>query len=79
MAEVNGVALLNTADVAKMLGVSEGSVHMWRARGVGPKYIKMGRPVFYRAEDVRAWIESCLVDPASRKSVSADEVPLGNA
>lgn len=31
-----------------------------RYRGTGPKYMKAGRKIFYRPEDVDAWVESNL-------------------
>lgn len=31
-----------------------------RYRGTGPKFFKVGRKVYYRPEDVAAWIENSL-------------------
>jgi predicted DNA-binding transcriptional regulator AlpA len=50
--------LLNELDVARVTGLSVASVRRWRLFRQGPKYIKIGASVRYRAEDVRAWLES---------------------
>jgi hypothetical protein len=35
----------------------------WRSRGIGPRYIKVGRDVRYRRSDLDAWITEHTVDP----------------
>jgi predicted DNA-binding transcriptional regulator AlpA len=50
--------LLNEHDVARMTGLSVASVRRWRLLKQGPKYMKIGASVRYRAEDVRAWLET---------------------
>lgn len=55
----NAVAeLLNEHDVARVTGLSVASVRRWRLFKQGPKYLKIGSAVRYRAEDVRAWLET---------------------
>lgn len=44
--------------VAKMLGVSGVTVRIWRMKGKGPRWVKVGSRVRYDLADVRAWIES---------------------
>jgi len=50
--------LLNEHDVARITALSVASVRRWRLLGVGPRYIKIGAAVRYRAEDLRAWLET---------------------
>ena len=50
--------LLNEFDVARVTGLSVASVRRWRLFKQGPKYIKIGASVRYRADDVRAWLET---------------------
>ncbi len=50
--------LLNEFDVARTTGLSVASVRRWRLFKQGPKYLKIGSAVRYRAEDVRAWLET---------------------
>ena len=51
-------ALLNEHDVARITGLSVASVRRWRLLRQGPKYLKIGAAVRYRAEDITAWLES---------------------
>jgi predicted DNA-binding transcriptional regulator AlpA len=51
-------SLLNEHDVARITGLSVASVRRWRLLRQGPKYLKIGSAVRYRAEDISAWIES---------------------
>jgi predicted DNA-binding transcriptional regulator AlpA len=50
--------LLNEHDVARITGLSVASVRRWRLLQQGPKYIKIGSAVRYRAEDVRTWLDT---------------------
>lgn len=50
--------LLNEYDVARITGLSVASVRRWRLLHQGPKYLKIGAAVRYRAEDILAWLES---------------------
>lgn len=51
-------ALLNERELADALTVSVATIRRWRLFRQGPKYIKIGAAVRYRAEDVAAWLES---------------------
>jgi predicted DNA-binding transcriptional regulator AlpA len=50
--------LLNEHDVAHVTGLSVASVRRWRLLRQGPKYLKIGAAVRYKAEDVSVWLES---------------------
>lgn len=50
--------LLNEHDVALITGLSVASVRRWRLLKQGPRYLKIGAAVRYKAEDVSAWLES---------------------
>lgn len=41
-------------------GTNRQSWAQMRYRGTGPKFFKVGRKVYYRPEDVDAWIENNL-------------------
>ena len=51
-------ALLNEHDVARIMGLSVASVRRWRLLKQGPRYLKVGAAVRYRAEDLSAWLET---------------------
>ncbi|WP_421621327.1 helix-turn-helix transcriptional regulator [Alkalilimnicola ehrlichii] len=49
--------LLDQRELAAYLGKSTAWCERARWAGVGPRYVKLGRHVRYRADDVMAWIE----------------------
>lgn len=51
-------ALWDQKQVAAYLGKSTAWCERARWTGEGPKFIKLGRNVRYRAEDVVAWVEA---------------------
>jgi hypothetical protein len=51
-------ALLSAAVAAERLGVAKQTLAIWRVRGVGPRYVKVGARVLYAPDDVDAWIDS---------------------
>ena len=70
--------LLNSAETAAILGIKLNTLEIWRIRGNGPTYVKLGSdsraPVRYRRADVIAWIEQRL-----RSSTSAHTAALAAA
>lgn len=48
--------MLTELNVARCVGMSVQTVRRWRRLGQGPKYLKIGSCVRYRAEDVSLWI-----------------------
>jgi predicted DNA-binding transcriptional regulator AlpA len=49
--------------VAKQLGVTAQTLANWRSEGAGPRFVKVGRLVYYRRPDICAWLASQLRDP----------------
>ena len=47
--------LLETVHAADELGLSPRTLEGWRRRGEGPPYLKIGRRVKYRAEDIEVF------------------------
>ena len=54
--------LLTNEQTASLLGLKPNCLDIWRFRGQGPRFIKLGTkkqsPVRYRRSDVEAWLES---------------------
>lgn len=50
---------------AEQLGVSVHTLRMWRHRGRGPVYSKLGRRVLYLRPDLDAYLEQCRVQPVN--------------
>ena len=57
--------LIDEHEAAKALKVSRGTLANWRSTRLnGPAFVKVGRAVRYRLEDIERFIESQLVQPA---------------
>ena len=54
--------LLTPEQVGAYLGVPLGTLANWRYQGRGPAFVRFGRHVRYRADDVNTWIDSHLAD-----------------
>lgn len=60
--EVNPVAL-NSDAAADYLGIGHSTIKMWRSRGSGPAYAKIGTSILYRIADLDAWLAERVVTP----------------
>ena len=59
----NKFKLLNVRTAAKILGgednpLSISTLAMWRSKGIGPNFIKVGNSIRYKHEDLLAYLES---------------------
>lgn len=62
-------SLITTKAAAEMLSVSEYWLHQQRSRGLGPRYVRLGRKVFYRPRDLEDYVNTCIVETvASREA-----------
>lgn len=50
------IPLMEERAVAEYLGVKRKTVQNWRLVGGGPKFIRVGRSIRYRFEDIQAWL-----------------------
>ena len=57
-------APLTTEDAARYLGLSKSTLNKWRVYGLGPTFIKLGRAVRYRLED----LDQYLAESAKRST-----------
>lgn len=62
--------LLTARQTAEWLDVSRRTLESFRIAGRGPKYLKIGRCVRYRARDLKEWLEGL-----ERRSTSDREAP----
>lgn len=51
------IPLMTSSELCDYLHVPLRTVQDWRARGVGPKFFRIGKRVYYRHDDVAAWID----------------------
>lgn len=63
--------LLTQKDVAQCLGKSVKWCERARIEGTGPRYLKLGRNVRYRAEDVVQWMNERAFESTSQASAAA--------
>jgi excisionase family DNA binding protein len=58
--------LLSTEEVAEVLGRPARTLRQWRYLGEGPRYLKVGATVRYRARDIEEWLRAQEQEPAAR-------------
>ena len=59
MVDLGFPVLIAKADAARLLGVAEQTLDVWNCkRRYGLPFVKIGRKVFYKAEDLRAFVET---------------------
>jgi excisionase family DNA binding protein len=51
--------LATREEVAKYLKVPSPTLDQWAYRGIGPRYVRVGRHARYRWSDVDQWLERC--------------------
>jgi predicted site-specific integrase-resolvase len=49
--------LLNEKEAAQKLKLSRQTLAMWRTKGKGPNFIKLGNAIRYSIEDLKAFID----------------------
>jgi len=59
-------ALLTPTEVSDYLGVPVGTLANWRYQGRGPAFLRVGRHVRYRTEDLAAWVGAQLAENLGR-------------
>lgn len=55
---MESLKLLTTSEVAELLRIKSTTLAIWRVRGIGPSYHKIGRRVVYSESDVTSWLDS---------------------
>ena len=50
--------MIRTEQAAKILDVKKSTMEAWRCRGGGPPFVRYGRAIRYREEDIDRFIES---------------------
>lgn len=67
--------LLDTEQVARMIGSTPQFLEKLRADGNGPVFLKLGRLVRFRRSDVEKWLSDCAV----RSTTQARNLRRGRA
>ncbi len=58
-------AALDTHQAAAKTGLSNSTLRKLRLTGGGPRFMKLGRAVRYREEDLEAWLTARVVQSTS--------------
>jgi len=58
--ELDEDQLLTTVQAAEYLPYKAVSLNIFRQRGTGPKYLKIGGNVFYKREHIQEFLEGCV-------------------
>jgi excisionase family DNA binding protein len=63
---------LNTQEAATLLGLKPQTLHLWRSAGrYNLPFVRLGRAVRYRREDIEQFVASCRVVPAGEAATGA--------
>ena len=62
--------LIRAEELPGYIGIAQQTLARWRSEGQGPKFIKVGRRVAYRAGDVRAWLHDRTYAHTAQATVS---------
>lgn len=64
--------LMDSKQAAELLRCTEAALALWRRKETGPSFVRMGRLVRYRKQDLLSWIEEQIVSqpPGSKKSAA---------
>ena len=52
------MSALRVTDAAARLGLSASTLNKWRTQGRGPLFVKVGRAVCYRPQDLDEWLQA---------------------
>lgn len=67
--------MLTSPETATRIGVQPTTLEIWRTRGKGPKFIKLGNskqsPIRYLESEVIAWLESRVCSNTSQYPINS--------
>jgi predicted DNA-binding transcriptional regulator AlpA len=55
--------LISSNETAAELHLAPSSLATWRCKGRGPRFVKVGRAVFYRQSAIKAWLRNQEREP----------------
>lgn len=50
--------LLTNEQAANYIGFQPSTLNHWRCSGRGPRFLRLGRYIRYRTEDLEAWLDA---------------------
>jgi excisionase family DNA binding protein len=76
---MNSEGYLKPRDAAEYLQISTSTLAKLRVYGGGPKFVRWGKVIRYRREDVDAYMAARLVHSTSERPSSATETSAAHA
>ncbi len=68
----NEQAMMTSPELASFLRVEKQTIRVWRLRGIGPRYVRVGHTkVLYRRADVEEWLKARTFASTSDETVAA--------
>ena len=61
---------MTTKEAAALMGLKVNTLEIWRLRGSGPRFVKFGRAVRYRLDDLEKYIEAQTRQSTSERATS---------
>ena len=61
--------LVNTKQASVYVGLSPITLSRMRREHVGPRFLRLGKRVYYRLEDLNSWLDSATQDTSPAKEV----------
>ena len=55
--------LIPSVEAAEFLRVKPNTLPAWRSTGKGPRFVKIGRAIFYRRSAILEWVRAQERDP----------------
>lgn len=68
---------MDAKNAARYCGLSEKTMAMKRCAGTGPKYVKLGR-IFYHRADLDAWLTADRVGSTAQQRLISAQIQLAN-
>jgi hypothetical protein len=65
--EEKSIQVVADVKAAKVLDISVQTLRNWRHMRKGPTYLKIGRSVRYRLDDLNTFMENNRIDPDNQK------------
>lgn len=59
---------LDTHQAAAVAGLAPGTLRKMRISGEGPRFLKLGRAVRYRAADLEEWLSARVISSTSERA-----------
>lgn len=71
MATTANTTKYDTTQAAERIGLARRTLNIWRHKGIGPPYLKLGARVYYLETDIQRWMLRQRRVPRQRKPKAA--------